>query len=373
MKKNLYILLWLSFLDIISFSFILPVLPFIIKDFWFWAREISYAVSASAIWMFIWWLIFWRLSDKFWRKKIILASIISNIFWYLLFAMSKNIEIFILSRFICWIWWGWISVIQAFIWDISKENERIKNMWLIWASIWLWFTIWPILGWLINDIWLKNMWYISASILFFSLITALIFITDWSKHFSDKINHGKPQKKLLTYYFSFFIVTASFAWIQTIFWLYLNEIIKFNPKQVAYTFWYLWIIAIIYQWLIMQKYWNLYKEKNILIFWLICLSFSFIIFPNINNLQIVFFVLAFFSIWLASTNSSIYALISKHSDKKDYWKNMWNNTAFWSIADIIWPLIAWILYIIDYRYPFYIFWIFLFINIIWVYIALKKD
>jgi len=372
MKKNLYTLLWLSFLDILSFSFILPVLPFIIKDFGWWAIEISFCVSASAIWMFIGWMLFWRLSDKFWRKKILLISIISNIIWYLVFALSRNIEIFIFSRFICWLWWWWISVVQAFIGDISKEDERIKNMWLVWASIWLGFTLWPIFWWILDDIWLKNMWYISAFILFISLISSIFLLPDNEEKHSDEFSIKKTPEDLLIFFVTFFIVTASFAWIQTVFWLYLNEILNFTSKKVAYTFGYLWVIAIIYQWIIMQRYWSWLKEKTLIIFWLISLWLSFVLFPKVHNIYLLYIILAFFSIWLASTNSSIYALIGKHSHKKDYWKNMWINTAFWSISDIVWPLISWFLYVESYKFPFYLFWIVLLLNIVAVYFLVER-
>ncbi|EKE28628.1 MAG: Adventurous gliding motility protein P [uncultured bacterium (gcode 4)] len=372
MKKILNTLLTLSFLDILGFSFILPVLPFIVKEFSWNAFTVWIVVSAAAAWMFLGWMLFWRLSDRYWRKNIILSSILLNMVWYIIFWLSKNIEIFIISRFICWLWGWWISVVQAYVWDISDDKNRMRNMWLIWASIWLWFTIWPILGSFLEVFWLRNMWFFSAFILFISFLISYMNLWNHKLHHHEEIKLKGSTDYLKILFFSFFIITATFAWMQTIFALYLNDIFKFWPKQVAYAFWYLWIIAIIYQWFFIWKINKYIREKSLILIWLAILLIGFLSLWKIQNLIILYFILALLAIWLSSVNSSIFALISKHSPKKDFWRNMWINTAFWSVADIAGPFISWILYSQSLNFPFYFFWFLLFLNIIMIYFLLER-
>ncbi len=372
MKKILLTLLAVSFLDVLSFSFILPTLPFIVRWFWWWAIAVSICVAASAMWMFIWWITLWRLSDRYWRKDMILISMISNIAWYIIFAYSKNLEIFILSRFICWFGWWWISVVQAFIWDISDESERLKNNWYSWASIWLWFTLWPILWWALSWIWLHSMWIISAIIMTISLITAIINLPEKKAKYEDKITITWHWHKMNVIFFSFFLITAAFAWMQTIFWLYLNDRFWLWADKVAYTFWYLWIVAIIYQILVINPLsWKI-KESSFLILWLTSLSLWYLLVPFIEIKIIFYIILCLFPIWITSTNTSIYSLISKLSLKKDYWKNMWINTAYGSVADIVWPLLSWILYTNSYKYPFYVFWMILSVNLVYIWMQFES-
>lgn len=373
MKKILYTLLALSFLDILSFSFILPSLPFIIKNFWWSSIQISYAVSSAALWMFLGWIFFWRLSDKYWRKKILLLSIFFNFIWYLLFAVSKNLELFILSRFICGLGGWWISVVQAYIGDISNEKNRLKNMSLIGATVWLGFTIWPIFGSLLENFWLQNVWYFSAALILISLLISNFVLQENPKiHSHDKLELKWTEDNLLMLFISFFIVTASFAWIQTIFALYLNDIFNFWVKQVAYSLGYIWIIAIIYQGYILHKFGKNIQEKTLIIVWFFLLWIAFLLVVKNTSIYFLYFILALFAIWLSSINSSIYTLISKHSHSKDYGKNMWLNTAFGSIADIIWPLVSWYLYLESFKIPFYFFGLLLLFNIIFIYFLLEK-
>ncbi|EKD65963.1 MAG: major facilitator transporter [uncultured bacterium (gcode 4)] len=373
-RKSLYTLLTLSFLDILGFSFILPVLPFIVKSFWGNSLTVWITVSAAAVWMFIWGIMFGRLSDRYWRKNIILISIVANIIGYILFWFSKSLEFFILSRFICGIGgWG-ISVIQASVGDISNDKNRIANMWLVGASLGLGFTIWPIFGSFLEEFWLRNMWFFSAIILAISLIVSIFLLPkDTHKIHLEEVKISWLQSSLLILFISFFIITGAFAGIQTIFALYINEIWNFWPKQVAYSFGFLWIISIIYQWFIIWKIGHYIAEKYLIISWLFLVWISFILITRTHNLVIFYILLWLVAIWLSNTNSSIFALISKHSHKKDFWKNMWINTAFWSIADIVWPFVSGILYMEWIKFPFYFFGFLLIFNIIFLYFFLEKE
>ncbi|EKE29714.1 MAG: major facilitator superfamily protein [uncultured bacterium (gcode 4)] len=372
MKKILYTLLTLSFLDILGFSFILPVLPFIVKEFSWNAFTVWIVVSSAALWMFLGGMFFWRLSDRYWRKKMILTSIGLNMIWYIIFWLSKNIEIFILSRFICWLWGWWISVIQAYIWDISNDKNRVANMWLVWATIWLWFTIWPLLWSLLEDFWLRNLGFFSAFILFIGLMISYKNLSEHKIKHSDELSLKGTPSNLMILFLSFFAITAAFAWIQTIFALYLNEIFKFWPKQVAYSFWFLWVVTILYQWFIIGRLNRILNEKKLILLGLMLLWTWFLILWRTESLGLLYVILALLAIWLSSVNSSIYALISKNSHKKDFWKNMWINTAFWSVADIAGPFVSWVLYSESLHLPFYFFWFLLLFNIMIVFFLLDN-
>lgn len=372
-NKKILILLFSIFLDILGFSFILPIIPFIIE--WFWGNSfvVWAVISATAAWMFIWGIFFWKLSDKYPRKNVLLITIWLNILWYLIFWLSTNLTIFFVARFLCGLWGGWISVVQAYISDISSEEDRIKNMWLVGASIGLGFTLWPIFWALLSGMKLNEMWYISAFILLVSFGLILVLLENQSKwHVEESLNIKWASKNLVTLFFTFFVVTATFAGIQTIFSLFLNQNFDLSIKQIWLTFWYIWIIAIIYQAFFINSIYKKIWEKNMILSWLF-LSFLWLFLIGINTkLVILYLILPLFAIWISNTNSAIYSLVTHNSHKKDFGKNMWINTAFWSMADIAWPLLSGTLFLASRSLPFYIFWILLFLNIFFVYFLLKQ-
>ncbi len=368
MNKKLFILLFSIFLDVLWFSFILPILPFIIQGFWWNSFTVGFVISATAIWMFLWWLIFWKLSDKFNRKNILEITILLNIFWYILFWLSWNLLTFFIARFLCWMWWWWISVIQAFISDISSEKRRIINMWYSWASIWLWFTLWPILWTLFYNSNLTQMWFVSAIILLLNLVSVIIFLPNEKiKYEKEKVNIKHVPKNLLILFITFFIITSAIAWTQTIFSLFLVTNFLFNFKQIGFAFWFLGIITILYQIFFIKHISKFLDEKKMIYLWLFCMWIWLILLWINNNLIWFYVILILMAIWISNTNSSIYSLITCFSLKKDFGKNMWINTAFWSVADIFWPLISWTLYLHWISLPFYFFWLMLLITLVFVF------
>ena len=363
MNKKLYIPLFIVFLDILWFSFILPSVPFIIKSFWFDSVYVWIIIWLTALWMLLGGILFWKLSDIFNRKIIILLSIIINIIWYILFWLANNLIIFAIARFLNWIWWWWISVIQAYVWDISKENEKIKNIWYIWASFWLWFLLWPIFWYFLISKNLNQIWYYSAFLLFCALIICVFFFKNSNHQETIKKNEFK-MKKMISLFLISFSITFTLIWIQTIFPFFLKNFFNFWMKQIYLIFWFISVIAIIYQIFILKIIEKKIKEENILKIWLIWIILSlFILFFN-NNFFILLFSLAIFSIWLVNVNNTLFSIIISYSNKNEFWKNLWLSNWFWSIGEIFWALISWYLYSIWTKIPFLIFIIFITISLL---------
>lgn len=345
MNKKLYIPLIIIFLDVLWFSFILPSIPFIVKWFWVNSTFVWLVIWLTALWMFFWWIIFWKLSDKYGRKNILIISILINILWYLLFWLSFNLLIFATARFLNWFWWWAMSVVQAYIWDISEKNEKITNLWYIWASIWLWFLLWPVFWYFLAWYKLHIIWYYSAFLLFISLIVCFLFFENHNQEIEEKklLTLNKYKKIYLPFLITFSL-TLTLIWLQTIFPFFLETKFNLQLKEIYLIFWYIWIIAIFYQVFFLKIIKKLLDENNILKFWLICIFFSLIFISFNTNFYVLLLMLLFFSIWLVNTNVSLFSIIISHSSKKEFWTNLWLNTAFWSIWEIFWALISGYLY-----------------------------
>jgi len=373
MNKKIAVLLFSIFLDILSFSFILPIIPFIVKGFSGNSFSVWLIVAGAALWMFIWGIIFWKLSDVIHRKKVLLFTVLLNISGYLLFALSFNIWIFFIARFLCWLGWGGMSVVQAYISDLSWPKEKIINMWYIWASVWLWFTIWPIFGSLMSDMELKNMWFISALILIISFIFIYLFLPNEKTiiQHENTLDLKHTPKKLLTLFLTYSLVTVCFAGIQTIFALYLSDIFWFTSRNVWYVFWFIWISAIIFQVFWIKYMSKLLWEVSMIKIWLILFGLWLALIGFNENMVILFLILILIAIWISSVNTAIFTLITKYSSSDNIWKNLWINTAFWSVGDIIWPIISWGLFLLSIRAPFYFFaWVILFNLLIFTFLKI---
>ncbi len=363
MDKRLIIPLIVIFLDILWFSFILPSIWFIIDGFGWNSLSAWIIVSLTAIWMFFWGIILWKLSDKYWRKNILLLSILLNIIWYLMFWFANNLIIFWIARFLNWFgWWGW-SVLQAYIWDISDEKQKVVNLWYVWAASWLWFLLWPILWFFL--IWkdLNYIWYLSSILLIISFICCLIFFKN-EKQVSNNLDI--KSKNFWNVYYLFivsFCVTFTIIWLQTVFPFYLKDLFWYWVKDIYKIFGLLWIVALIYQVVFLRFVQKILNEKNMLSFWLASIWVSLLVFVFVSNIYLFYITIIIFSIWYVSTNIAISSNIISSSKENNLWNNMWLNMWIWSIWEIFWSLIWWAFFWVLNTYVFAIFSVFICVSL----------
>ena len=90
---------------------------------------------------------FWgKLSDQYGRKRILFISVLGNVLSYLLWAISQNYEVFLLSRLISGLTGGNISVAQSYIADVTSRENRAKAMGMFGAIFGIGFVIGPFIG-----------------------------------------------------------------------------------------------------------------------------------------------------------------------------------------------------------------------------------
>ncbi|EKE26130.1 MAG: hypothetical protein ACD_4C00416G0001 [uncultured bacterium (gcode 4)] len=138
-------------------------------------------------------------------------------------------------------------------------------------------------------------------------------------------------------------------------------------------FWYLWVISIFYQiFLIKYAYKKLWEKKMVAIWLLFMWLWLILVWLN-KHFYNLYFILIIFSIWISNIGSALFALIIKYSHKKDIWKNLWLNNAFWSWADSVWPILSWVIYLYWHNLPFFFFWLILIVASIFFYRLLRIE
>lgn len=350
MKKPLLIILITVLLDIIWLGIVLPILPYIVEWYWFSEFYVWVTYAIFSVWMFIWWLLFWRLSDKIWRNRTLEITICLSIIWYLLFSISSNLYLFVLARFIWWLWASWFAVWQAYISDISDDSNRIKNMALVWAMFWIWFMIWPVFWWFLSSFQnnLNIIWYISALILLINLLLVILLLPKVKVKKASIIEQYKFRLNnplIILLLFISFIVALGFSWMQSTFWLVMRDRFFLDSSHVWYLLWFIWLCAVIYQVKLIRYVKKYLKEQYMIIFGLSFLIFSFLLF-SLNTYYIaIFFIIFMFPIWYGTINPTIASMHSRLWAKHT-WKLLWINASMISLWNIFWPFLAGSLYII---------------------------
>lgn len=142
-------------LDILGIGLIIPVLPRLIESF---AHHDMVAASRLygtlfalyALMQFICAPIIGSLSDRFGRRKVILASLFASAVDYVILVFAPNISWLFIGRILTGITGANFSAAMAYIADVSPPEKRAANFGMMGAAFGLGFIAGPALGGLLG-------------------------------------------------------------------------------------------------------------------------------------------------------------------------------------------------------------------------------
>ena len=150
--RRLAIIFAVVLVDMLSFSIVLPLLPYLAGELGATPFQIGLLAAMYPIFQFIGAPILGRLSDRYGRKPILLISIAGTMLGFVVLATAHSLSILFLSRALDGITGGNISVAQAYISDVTKPEERGKALGMIGAAFGMGFILGPITGGLLSGI-----------------------------------------------------------------------------------------------------------------------------------------------------------------------------------------------------------------------------
>ena len=133
-------------LDLIGFGIMVPILAYYVVQLGGGPELATFCMALYAIGMLISTPILGRLSDFHGRRPILMLSMVGAIIGYLMLGFAESLWVVALSRLLAGLMAGNIAAAQAYITDITSEENRAKGMGLIGAAFGLGFVIGPALG-----------------------------------------------------------------------------------------------------------------------------------------------------------------------------------------------------------------------------------
>ncbi|MGH9382457.1 MAG: MFS transporter [Thermoanaerobaculia bacterium] len=118
---RLWVIMITSFVDMVGFLVVLPLLPFYAQRFGASPSIIGYLVGVFAIAQLVTAPFWGRLSDRFGRRPVILGGIAASAGAFALFALADSVTVLLLSRLVQGAAGGTIGVIQAYVIERSRE------------------------------------------------------------------------------------------------------------------------------------------------------------------------------------------------------------------------------------------------------------
>ncbi|HVK60298.1 MAG TPA: MFS transporter [Bdellovibrionales bacterium] len=145
-RSPLAVIFLTVFIDLIGFGIIIPLSPFLAREFNASAFEVGLLLSVYSIMQFIFSPMWGSLSDRIGRRPVILISLLGGAISYIAFGFATELWVLFLARAFAGIFGGNISTAHAYIADVTKPEERSKGMGLIGAAFGIGFIVGPLLG-----------------------------------------------------------------------------------------------------------------------------------------------------------------------------------------------------------------------------------
>lgn len=351
MKKNIPLLLIfiVVFVDLLGFGLLIPILPtFATKELHISESAIGITIAVYSLVQFLFNPVFGSLSDKHGRRKIILYTLLLNAAGYIIFSFSHTYLMLILSRVVAGIGGSSIGVAQAYIADVTSNEERSKGMGLIGVAFSLGFLFGPILGGILSHFGYMVVGLVSASFSILAFILSIFFLPE-SLSANNQIIKRKifdiksfyrviklPSLGLLI--ILFFILTFSVANIYGTFALLGYKLYHMTDMQIGFVFGFMGLVSAIVQGGLIGRLSKHFSDNTLISLGAFFTMVGLALIPYAGSINLLYFVCVILNLGTAILQPTLLGLISKVSLKNEQGMVLGTNQSLSAFARMLGPL-----------------------------------
>jgi MFS family permease len=291
-------------IDLLGFGIVLPLLPFYAQEFSASAVTIGLLYSVYSFMQLIFSPIWGSWSDRIGRRPIMLMSTFGAVIAYTIFGLAESLTVLFISRIVAGTMGGNISTAQAYIADVTDEENRARGMGLIGAAFGIGFVIGPAtatalihpafhefvgsMGFVQFADWMSSNrfalpGFFAAFLSFCSFLMVLlklpetvdtkkerepafrrpsVFTPRFWKLLSDQ--KGKSARGyLIPLIIGFFLLSFGESSLYSAFPLFAESELGLTAEQVGVQFFYIGIIAVIVQGFLIKPLTNVFAEEKL--------------------------------------------------------------------------------------------------------------
>jgi multidrug resistance protein len=358
------------FIDLVGFGIIIPLSPFLARQFHASATEVGLLMAVYSFMQFLFSPFWGGLSDRIGRRPVMLISLFGGGLSYLLFAFANQLWILFVARALAGAFGGNISTAHAYIADVTPTHERSKGMGLIGAAFGLGFIFGPLLGGLLGVLGQKLGNEPPLGLSFSALGACALCLANWlfaffvlreslpenlrgtkgalgrrprANRLQELTKHlRRPQVGGLI--IVFFLSGLAMAQMESMLFPYVADVFKWDLRTASYGFAYVGILMAFTQGYLIRKWMPRYGEPILLTagLGLFALSLAGIaVSTTITMLAVTMTILALGNGLMRPPNLGIISLLTP-ADEQGATMGVTNSLA--SLGRIIGPVLGGLLY-----------------------------
>ena len=243
-------------IDLIGFGIVIPIVPLYAQQFGASAVQIGLLTGSYALMQLIFAPIWGRVSDRYGRRPVILGSLVGSSVAWLMFGFAGALWVLFVARILDGISGASYAAAQAYVADITTDEDRVRGMGLIGAAFGLGFIIGPGIGGALGAI-DPRLPFIAAAV-----VAMANFVIAWKRLPETRprgshtgaaqsrwsaLGKAVASRDIGPLIWISFIASLGFVGMESVFALYGNHKFGFGLAQTGLIFMFIGVFAAIVQ------------------------------------------------------------------------------------------------------------------------------
>lgn len=151
--SKLVVLMFTAFVDMVGSSMIFPLVPYYATRMGATGLMVGVILAAFSVAQLLSASSWGRFSDRYGRRPAILCGLIVSAAAYIVFAYTDSLALLLISRFVQGVGAGTVGVLQAYVADTMRADERAKSLGWLSAATSFGVVVGPALGSFLTILW----------------------------------------------------------------------------------------------------------------------------------------------------------------------------------------------------------------------------
>jgi multidrug resistance protein len=342
-------ILGITFIDILGFSILIPILPYYVQHFGAPYVVVGFLFASFAFCQFIAGPLWGNLSDRIGRKYVLIVSQIGATIGWTMLAFAPTLAWVFVARIIEGFSGGNISVTQAYVADRVEPDQRSRAFAYVGAAFSAGLVLGPLAGGtLLAAYGYRTPFLLAAALQVVTLIVTIAFLPESiaakgegekTATFADifRFLGDRRVSPLLVQKLAFSL--GLYAWFAA-FALVLKVLLNFGPSETSYFFAWFGVASIAIQLLVVGRLTDRIGVRRTSNFGFLAACLFFVSVPFMHSVTGVALLMVLFAFALSVTNATIAALLTDASPADVRGTVLGVGSSLDSVAGVVTPAIS---------------------------------
>ncbi|HEY8313344.1 MAG TPA: MFS transporter [Candidatus Baltobacteraceae bacterium] len=346
MIRRLLPILGVTFIDIVGFSMLIPMLPYFVTHFHASAFTVGILFSTFSFCQLIAGPVWGHVSDRIGRKAVLIISQVGATIGWAMLAFAPDLTWVFIARVVEGISGGNIGITQAYVADLVAPKERSRAFGLIGAMFGAGMVFGPLGGgFLFARYGFAVPFLVASGLQFLTLVLTIALLPESrSKQEVESAAGLRDIGKTLSnpalariLYQKLALSLGLYAWF-SVMALYLKQQLHFSLAQTDYYFSIVSVLGVVVNVFVIHRVAQRAGDRVMSTIGLACLIAAFAMVPFVHDLVLLAVMAPLFSVGMGFANTGITALISNAASDDRQGSVLGVSSSLDSLSGIVSPL-----------------------------------